>query len=131
LFEHWQLLSRDPLDPHDTEDYEAIWNIERENVACDQIGELGIRRGQVHPMWLGRIQSCSRLRQNCPSLVDEMWTVSLPALEVPTMIDSGDRLITDYGIKATKFGLSHSEADERAHTIFSVKPPLVPLKNPS
>jgi hypothetical protein len=82
-------------------------------------------------MWLGRIQSSSRLRQNCPSLVDEMWTVSLPAFEVPTTIDSGDRLITGRGIKATKFGLSHSEADERAHTIFSVKPPLVPLKNPS
>jgi len=47
------------------------------------------------------------------------------------MIDSGYRLITDCGIKATKFGLSHSEADERAHTIFSVKPPLVPFKNPS
>jgi hypothetical protein len=60
-----------------------------------------------------------------------MRTVSLPALEVPTVIDNGDRLIADYGIKATKFGLSHSEADERAHTVFSVKPPLVPLKNPS
>jgi hypothetical protein len=47
------------------------------------------------------------------------------------MIDSGNRLITDYGIKAAKFGLSHSEADERAHAIFPVKPPLVPLKNPS
>lgn len=85
----------------------------------------------MYPMWLWRIQSCSRLRQNCPSLVDEMWTVSLPALQVPTMIDSRDRLITDCWIKATKFGLSHSEADERAQTIFSVKPPLVPLKNPS
>ncbi len=85
----------------------------------------------MHPSWLGRIQSCSRLRQNCPSVVDEMWTVSLPASEVPTMIDSGYRLITDYGIKATKFGLSNSEADERAHTIFSIKPPLVPFKDPS
>jgi hypothetical protein len=85
----------------------------------------------VHSTWLGRTQSCSRLGQNGPSLADKMWTVSLPALDVPATIDSGDRLILDCGIKAAKFGLSHSEADQRTHTIFSIKPPLVPFKNPS
>jgi len=84
----------------------------------------------VYPMWLWRIQSCSRLRQNCPSLVDEMWTVSLPALEVLTTIDSRYRLIKDCGIQAAEFGLSHREADERAHTVLPAKPPLVPFENP-
>jgi hypothetical protein len=57
-------------------------------------------------------------------------TVSLPESKIPTTIDRRYRLITDRGIQAAEFGLSHGEADERAYTVLPIKPPLVPLKNP-